>query len=105
MKLSKKILAALSFIAFMPVSAFASADTPMFSAIDTTLMTIEQDVTGFWAHTIVVIMFVVGGLGLMFGEGGGAVKKLGGYVMGGAIALGAGSLVTQVFAGTGAFIH
>lgn len=105
MKLSKKILAAISFIALMPMTAFASANTPMFSAIDTTLMTIEQDVTGFWAHTIVVIMFVVGGLGLMFGEGGGAVKKLGGYVMGGAIALGAGSLVTQVFAGTGAFIH
>lgn len=69
--------------------------------IDNIMLTIRTDITGFWAYTISVLAFVGAGVSFAFGEQGSIFKKLGGIVMGGAIALGSAMLVSSLFLSTG----
>jgi type IV secretory pathway VirB2 component (pilin) len=99
----KKILKALApFLGVLMTPALALADQAMtITTVDSVIYTIRQDVTGFWAYSIVTLAFVAAGVGYAFGEQGGIIKKLGGVVMGGAIAIGAGQLVTTLYVGSG----
>lgn len=86
-------------VLFTPV--LAGAQSMALPGLDSVIMTVRQDITGFWAYSIVILSFVGAGVGYAFGESGGVVKKLGGIVMGGAIALGATQLVTTLYSGSG----
>ena len=86
-----------------PVSAFAGTAGTL-GPLDNTIMVVRNDLTGFWAYTLVTIALVVAGVLLAMGEQGGVVKKLGGVVMGGDIALGATSLISALFTTTGALL-
>lgn len=99
-----KTLCAFVFVALIsPVSAFAGTAGTL-GPLDNTIMIVRNDLTGFWAFTLVTIALVVAGVLLAMGEQGGVVKKLGGVVMGGAIALGATSLISSLFTTTGALL-
>ena len=101
---TKLFLALAAFVLF-PAPSFAATMTGTMGPLDNTLMRIEQDITGFWAYTLVTIALVVAGVMFAMGEAQGTMKKLGGIVMGGAIALGSTSMITSVFGGVGALIH
>lgn len=97
------LFSALVLLLTAPVSAFAGTAGTL-GPLDNTIMIVRQDLTGFWAYTLVTIALVVAGVMLAMGESGGTVKKLGGVVMGGAIALGATSLIGALFTTTGALV-
>lgn len=102
----KSVLSFLGVIFVLgPANAFAANTAGTMGPLDTTLMRIEQDITGFWAYTLVTIALVVAGVMFAMGESGQTMKKLGGIVMGGAIALGSAQMITAVFGGVGALIH
>lgn len=90
-------------ILLSPIAAFAG-ETGTLGPLDTTIMNVRNDLTGFWAYSLVTIALVVAGVMLAMGEQGGTVKKLGGVVMGGAIALGSTTLITVLFTPTGALL-
>jgi type IV secretory pathway VirB2 component (pilin) len=93
----------LSLCATAP--AFALSQTGSLGSLDTTLLTIRQDITGFWAYTITIFAIILAGAAWAFGEGGGAVKKLAPVVMGGALITGATQLIGTLFGGNGILIH
>ena len=97
------VFLSLCLFLISPVSAFAGTAGTL-GPLDNTIMIVRQDMTGFWAFTLVTISLVVAGVMLAMGEQGGIVKKLGGVVMGGAIALGATSLISSLFTTTGALL-
>ena len=104
MKTAKNsVFLSLCLALLSPVSAFAGTAGTL-GPLDNTIMIVRQDLTGFWAFTLVTISLVVAGVMLAMGEQGGVVKKLGGVVMGGAIALGATSLISSLFTTTGALL-
>lgn len=86
---------------FVTAPAFAVNQAESIPVIDNIMLTIRTDITGFWAYTIIVLAFVGAGVSFAFGEQGSIFKKLGGIVMGGAIALGSAMLVSSLFASTG----
>lgn len=93
----------LSLCATVP--AFALSQTGTLGNVDSTLLTIRQDITGFWAYTITIFAIILAGAAWAFGEGGGAVKKLAPVIMGGALITGATQLIGSVFGGSGILIH
>jgi type IV secretory pathway VirB2 component (pilin) len=99
----KNLLFPLALMLFGPISAFAGTGMTI-APVDTTIQKVAQDLTGFWAYTLVTIAIVVAGVMLAMGEGGGPIKKLGGVIMGGAIALGATENVSTLYTPTGALL-
>lgn len=93
----------LSLCATAP--AFALSQTGTLGNIDSTLLTIRNDITGFWAYTITIFAIILAGAAWAFGEGGGAIKKLAPVVMGGALITGASQLIMTLFGGNGILIH
>lgn len=100
---SRALFISLGVLIMSPISAFAGTAGTL-GPLDNTIMVVRNDLTGFWAYTLVTIALVVAGVLLAMGEQGGVVKKLGGVVMGGAIALGSTSLISALFTTTGSLV-
>lgn len=90
---------------FTTSPAWAVNQAESIPVIDSIMLTIRTDITGFWAYTIIVLAFVGAGVAFAMGEQGSIFKKLGGIVMGGALALGAATLVSSLFASTGLLLN
>lgn len=105
---AKKAIAVLgsSFISLCAtVPAFALSQTESLGPIDNTILTIRNDITGFWAYTITIFAIILAGVAWAFGEGGGAVKKIAPVIMGGALITGATQLIMPLFGANGIIIH
>ena len=90
---AKQILPVAVYAAAMVLPAAAAHATGM--PWDNTLTTVKDDLTGPTVQALAVIAVVLSGLGLAFGEGGGAVKKLLVVVCGLGVALGGASIVAS----------
>lgn len=97
-----KIGAVLGASMMIAPNAFASTMGTM--PWDTTLNSIEQDLQGPVAHGLILVAIVVTGLMWAFGEHGSSMKKIMGIAAGGAIALGATSMVSGLGMSNGALI-
>ena len=85
-------LAAL-VVTFMLISASANAQSDPWS---TMAQRLETTMAGPVARALTIVGIVVGGLTLIFSEGGGK-RMLGGLLFGGAMAIGAATFVTWLF--------
>ncbi|MFT6835723.1 MAG: type IV secretory pathway VirB2 component (pilin), partial [Francisellaceae bacterium] len=100
----KKLL--VSGVVFSMMTSFAyatdsgGADMPWMSP----LQTITASISGPIAQAAGVIVIVIAGLGIAFGEGGSGVRKLFQVVMGLAIAFTAASIVSKLFGATSGVI-
>ncbi len=63
---------------------------------DGPLTTIRDSLSGTIAHILITIAIVIAGLTFAFGQHGSAMRTVGGIALGGAIALGAVSLMTSL---------
>ncbi|MDC0534277.1 TrbC/VirB2 family protein [Francisellaceae bacterium] len=95
----KKLLISGAFFSLTSAAAFATdsgEDMPWMSP----LQTITASISGPIAQAAGVIVIVIAGLGIAFGEGGSGVRKLFQVVMGLAIAFTAASIVSKLFGAT-----
>ena len=91
-------LTALVFLTTSP--AFASSTSSAASAAmpwDTTMTTIQNDVTGPWAKGMVITAIAVTGGMAAFGEHGSTLKKGASIACGGSCALSAAQFATTLF--------
>lgn len=95
-KLLKKLLVSVAMFGILSSAALATqsgGDMPWMSP----LQKITDSISGPVAQALGVIVIVIAGLGIAFGEGGSGVRKLFQVVMGLAIAFTAASIVAKLF--------
>lgn len=102
-RLRLKVVAGMLGVLLAPMSAMA-ATTGTMGTLDNTILMVREDLTGFWAYTLIVVAFVIGGISFALGGDREIVKKIGMIVMGGALALGATSLIPAVFSTSSALV-
>ena len=98
-RLLKKLLVSGVFFSLMSTMAFAT-DSGQDMPWMTPLQTITNSISGPIAQAAGVIVIVIAGLGIAFGEGGSGVRRLFQVVMGLAIAFTAASIVAKLFGAT-----
>lgn len=93
-------------LALLPAATMASAmaGTTGNMPWDSALTALETDISGPVAHALLLIAIIVTGLAWGFGEHGSSMRKVMGIAAGGAIALGASSLITGLGLTSGALI-
>ncbi len=106
-----KLKMGLRNMVYVPPALMISASTAFASTggggnlpWDGPITIIEQDLSGTIAHAFIIMAIVVTGLMWAFGEHGSSMKKVMGIAAGGAIALGATSLISGLNLGSGAVI-
>ena len=103
-KLSLRIQTSIMLAVMTFAATSASASTTGTMPWDGPLDAIEQDLQGPVAHGLILVAIVATGLMWAFGEHGSSMRKVMGIAAGGAIALGATSMVTGLGMSTGAVI-
>lgn len=100
LRVQTSVVLAMMMLTIAPARAATTGTMPW----DSTLDAIEQDLQGPVAHGLILIAIVSTGLMWAFGEHGSSMRKVMGIAAGGAIALGATSMVTGLGMSTGAVI-
>lgn len=94
----------VAYTAAMAIPATALASQTGSMPWDSALAAIQSDLSGPVATTLLLVAIVTTGLMWAFGEHGSSMRKIMGIAAGGAIALGAASLVTGLGLTAGALI-
>ena len=99
----RRLLSAAVTFSVLSTTAFATqtgGDMPWMSP----LQKITDSISGPVAQAAGVIVIVIAGLGIAFGEGGSGVRRLFQVVMGLAIAFTAASIVAKLFGATSGMV-
>lgn len=105
MKLIQRLLAKISFwslFAYVSIdTAFATATNAQAMPWEGPLQKIMESISGPVAKIIGVIVIVIAGLGIAFGESGSGVRRLFQVVLGLSIAFTAASIIATLYNRTG----